>query len=126
MESLNTKVNEAACKFLSRRGYEIIEEPWKDNDGMLPVDIVARDEDTIVFVRCKGRKAEESCSFSKVGLDEDKLEAFSIDWFEKNQDDYTDCPFRFDTISMVVIGTDKALIRHQLNALSVQYDPEEE
>lgn len=126
MENFNAKVNEASSKYLSRRGYEIIEEPWKDNDGLLPVDLVVRDDDTVVFVRTKGRKAEEGRFFDDDGLDRSKLEAFAIDWFEKNQDDYADCPFRFDVVSMVVIGADKALLRHHVNALSVEYDPEEE
>lgn len=127
MENFNAKVNEASSKYLSRRGYEIIQESWKENDGLLPVDLVARDDDTIVFVRCKGRKAEEGRFFDDDNnLDRGKLEAFAIDWFEKNQDEYADCPFRFDSVSMVVIGADKALLRHHVNALSVEYDPEEE
>lgn len=127
MKSFNTKVYKAAALFLSRRGYEIIDEPWKEDKGMLPVDIVAREDDTVVFVRAKGQKAEESRSFNSEALDRDKLEAFAVDWFEKNADEYADCPFRFDAISMVVITEDKALLRHHINALCVSCcDPEED
>lgn len=41
MENYNNRVNEAAAKYLDRRGYDILEEPWKDGKGNLPVDIVA-------------------------------------------------------------------------------------
>lgn len=41
MENFNNKVNEAAAKFLTHRGYDIIEETWKRDGGMLPVDMGA-------------------------------------------------------------------------------------
>ena len=36
MENFNTKVNKAAAMFLNRRGYDILDEPWKRDGGMLP------------------------------------------------------------------------------------------
>lgn len=121
MNSFNTKVNEAATKFLNCRGYEILDEPWKRDDGMLPVDIVAREDDTIVFVRAKGRNAESNLHFDDCGLDRDKLEAFAVNWFSDKIDEFDPCQFRFDAISMIVMGDDakKALLRHHINALAV-------
>lgn len=121
MKSFNTKVNEAAAMFLNRRGYEIIDEPWKREGGMLPVDIVARDEETIVFVSTKGRNAETGTHFEDASLDRDKLEAFAVNWFSDNIDELSNDQFRFDSISMIVMGDDaqKALLRHHINALSV-------
>lgn len=126
MENFNAKVNEAASKYLIRRGYEIIDEPWKEDDGMMPVDLVAQEDGTIVFVRTKGRMAEETHSFENFGLDQDKLEAFSIRWFENRKDEIEDCPFRFDTISMLVLGTDKALLKHHVNVFCEGSDLKEE
>lgn len=128
MESFNTKVNKAAAMFLSRRGYEILDEPWKRDGGMLPIDIVAEDEDgTIVFVAAKGRNAEFGASFDDAGLDRDKAEAFAINWFSDHIDEVDDDHFRFDAISMIVMGDDakKALLRHHINALAISLATEE-
>ncbi len=128
MKSFNTKVNEAAAMFLSRRGYEILDEPWKRDGGMLPIDIVAEDEDgTIVFVRARGRNAESGMNFDDAGLDRDKAEAFAVSWFSEHIDELDDERFRFDAISMIVMGDDakKALLRHHINALSISLATEE-
>lgn len=121
MESFNTKVNKAAAMFLNRRGYDILDEPWKRDGGMLPIDIVAKDEDTVVFVRARGRNAKFGESFDDAGLDRDKAEAFAVNWFSDNIDELSNDRFRFDAISMIVMGDDagKALLRHHINALSV-------
>lgn len=121
MESFNTKVNKAAAMFLNRRGYDILDEPWKRDGGMLPIDIVAKDGDTVVFVRARGRNAEFGESFDDAGLDRDKAEVFAVSWFSDNIDEFEDAQFRFDAISMIVMGRDasKALLRHHINALSV-------
>ena len=58
MKSFITKVNEAATMFLTPRGYEIINEPWNREDGMLPVDIVAIQDEAVVFVSTKSHNAE--------------------------------------------------------------------
>lgn len=136
MESFNTKVNKAAAMFLDRRGYEIIDEPWKREGGMLPVDIVARDEETIVFVSTRGKNIESGAHFEDASLDRDKLEAFAVNWFSDNAEELDENPFRFDAISILVMGDDakKALLRHHINALSVSWvmegpktsDPSEE
>lgn len=120
MESFNTKVNKAAAMFLNRRGYDILDEPWKRDGGMLPIDIVAKDGDSVVFVRARGRNAEFGEGFDDAGLDRDKAEAFAVNWFRDNIDEFADAQFRFDAISMIVMGAaaNKALIRHHINALS--------
>lgn len=127
MENFNNKVNEAAAKFLTHRGYDIIEETWKRDGGMLPVDIVAEEDGTIVFVSTKGRNAESGMSFDDGCPDRAKLEAFAINWFTEHVDEYDNRPFRFDIISILVIGEDahKALLRHHINAMAVSILSEE-
>lgn len=127
MESFNNKVNEAASKFLIHRGYDIIEETWKREGGMLPVDIVAEQDETIVFVSTKGRNAERGSSFDDGHPDRNKLEAFAINWFTEHVDEYDNRPFRFDVISILVIGEDahKALLRHHINAMAISIPTEE-
>lgn len=127
MENFNNKVNEAAAKFLTHRGYDIIEEAWKREGGMLPVDIVAEEDDAIVFVSTKGRNAESGMSFDDSTPDRTKLEAFAANWFTEHIDEYDNRPFRFDIISILVIGEDahKALLRHHINAMTVSILTEE-
>jgi len=127
MDSFNNKVNEAAVKFLTHRGYDIIEETWKSEEGMLPVDIVAMEDGAIVFVSTKGRNAENGASFDNGAPDRNKLEAFAINWFTEHVDEYDNRPFRFDIISILVIGedADKAILRHHINAMAVSILSEE-
>lgn len=127
MGSFNNKVNEAAAKYLIHRGYDIIEETWKREGGMLPVDIVAEQDEAIVFVSTKGRNAKKGSSFDDGNLDRDKLEAFAIKWFTEHVDEYDNRPFRFDIISILVIGEDaqKALLRHHINAMAISIPSEE-
>lgn len=127
MGNFNNKVNEAAAKFLTHRGYDIIEETWKREGGMLPVDIVAMEGESIVFISTKGRNAEDGARFAEENLDRDKLEAFAINWFTEHVDEYDNAPFRFDVISILVIGEDahKALLRHHINAMAISIPSEE-
>lgn len=127
MDNFNNKVNEAAAKFLTHRGYDIVEETWKREGGMLPVDIVATEDETVVFVSTKGRNAEKGCKFDDGNLDRNKLEAFAVKWFTEHVDEYENVPFRFDVISILVIGEDahKALLRHHINAMSISIPTEE-
>ena len=128
MKSFNNKVNEAAAKYLTHRGYDIIEETWKREGGMLPVDIVAMQDEAIVFVSTKGRNDEMGANFDDGNLDRYKLEAFAINWFTEHVDEYDNRPFRFDVISILVIGEDaqKALLRHHINAMAISIPTEEQ
>ena len=90
MKELIEKSNQAAATFLDRRGYEIIEQPWKS------------DADSRV-----------------------SIEGFAINWLKCNRD-YADCPVRFDHIGLVVLGSDRALIKHHINAMAYSDIPEEE
>lgn len=73
---------------------------------MLPVDIIAKEDDTIVFVSTKGRNAEKGSGFDDGTPDRDKLEAFAISRFTEHVNEYDNRPFRFDVISILVIGED--------------------
>ena len=44
---------EAACRFLRERGYEIVARNWRTRRG--EIDIIARDGATLVFVEVKSR-----------------------------------------------------------------------
>lgn len=56
MFELKQKVIKAAATLLDPRGYEVIDTEWKSEDGGY-IDVVARDEDTIVFCDVQARRS---------------------------------------------------------------------
>lgn len=117
-KELGFRGEEAAARFLMRRGHEILERNWTCLAG--EADIVAREDDTVVFVEVKTRSNCEK------GFPEEAVDADKRDRYEKiaalylRDYDYVDIPVRFDIISIVVISSDRALIRHHINAFSAQ------
>ena len=115
-QELGRKGEEAAARFLYRRGYEILERNWSCYAG--EADIIAEDNGTLVFVEVKTRKdcqkgfPSEAVSKSK----RDKYEKIALAFLEQSH--AIDMPVRFDVVALVVVGRDRALIRHHINAFS--------
>ncbi|WP_420870335.1 YraN family protein, partial [Eggerthella sinensis] len=115
---LGRRGEDAAARFLDRRGYEIVERNWTCAAG--EADIVARDEETVVFVEVKTRSSCER------GLPSEAVDAEKRERYERiaalflQGYDVVDVPVRFDIISLVVIGPDRAMIRHHINAFSAE------
>lgn len=122
MKEFIEKSNQAAAAYLNRRGYEIVEQPWED-DIDSPVSIVAQDEDALVFVSVAARR--NSDSFPPEHVNEEELEGFAISWLKGNRD-HAACAIRFDHIGLLLIGPDRALIKHHINVMSCSDIPEEE
>ena len=49
MEDLKTRGTMAASRFLSRRGYEVLEEGWRSGAG--ECEVIALDGDVLAFVK---------------------------------------------------------------------------
>lgn len=109
---------DAAARFLDRRGYEIIERNWTCTAG--EADIIARDGETVVFVEVKTRT---NCD---KGLPAEAVDEAKRARYERiaaqflSGYDVVDVPVRFDIISLVVVAPDRAMIRHHINAFSAQ------
>lgn len=115
-KKLSARGEEAAARFLERRGYEILERNWKCNAG--EVDIIAKDDDWLVFVEVKTRRNTDQ-GFPNEAVTERKRERFEkIAIAYLTERNYVDLPIRFDIVSLVVIGKDKAMIRHHINAFT--------
>lgn len=114
---LGKRGEDAAARFLYQRGYDIVERNWTCDAG--EADIIARDEDNLVFVEVKTRSdcekgfPAEAVTPSK----RDRYERIALNYLKRC--DIVDVPVRFDVISIVVISSDRALIRHHINAFSV-------
>ena len=113
---LGRRGEDAAARFLDRRGYDIVERNWTCAAG--EVDIIARDGEALVFVEVKTRSNTEK------GLPSEAVDAgkrrryeriaalFLVDY------DVVDVPVRFDVVSIVVVPPDRAFIRHHIGAFS--------
>ena len=58
MSELKEKAIKAAARFLTHRGYEVIEAQWKSDSGS-SLDLVAREDGTVVFVDVYARHGIE-------------------------------------------------------------------
>lgn len=115
---LGRRGEDAAARFLDKRGYEIVDRNWKCFAG--EADIVARDGDSLVFVEVKTRSNCDK-GFPAEAVNKAKRERYEKIALAYLQDhEVSDIAVRFDVVAIVVIATDRALIRHHINAFSVE------
>lgn len=112
---LGLRGEEAAVRYLQRRGYDILDRNWACFAG--EADIVARDGDgALVFVEVKTR------TDTRKGFPAESVTARKRSRYEKialaylAEYDEVDIAVRFDVISIMVIASDRALIKHHIGA----------
>lgn len=119
MSELKQKAIKAAGTFLTRRGYEVLETEWRSEDGGA-IDVVARDEDAIVFCDVEARSGIEKGMPGEGGEGaRERMEINAARWLSEHGDDpdNADIIIRFDHISMLVVDENRALLRHHINCL---------
>ena len=114
-KELGIRGEAAACRFLEKRKYDILERNWRCFVG--EVDIIANDEDgEIVFVEVKTRSSVDK------GLPEEAVTPQKRDKYEKlaaiylAQHPCDEAIVRFDVISILALAPHRALLRHHVNA----------
>lgn len=111
---LGKRGEEAAACFLERREYEILDRNWKCIAG--EADIVALQNDTLCFIEVKTRKDAQK-GFPSEAVDTRKRSRYErIAACYLKDHDYADVRVRFDIIAILVLGEDRAFLRHHLNA----------
>ncbi|MCL2826508.1 MAG: YraN family protein [Eggerthellaceae bacterium] len=113
-QEVGTKGEEAAVSFLKSRGYCIRDRNWKCLGG--EVDIVAEDEEALVFIEVKTR---ESCEygFPEEAVDLKKRKRYEkIAGFYLQDHEVDDKCVRFDVVSILVVAPQRAFLRHHKNA----------
>lgn len=105
MTTQEKKAMKATVAYLSRVGYEIIDEDYKGY-------IIAQDENDVVFIKV-GWSTEDFGDDFKISHYE--FEDAMIKWFMQEREP-VDVNVRFDTIGLYVLGKDRALVRHHVNA----------
>lgn len=113
-KELGAKGEQAAASYLEHVGYEVIERNWRCPAG--EADIVALDEDELVFCEVKTRTSLKR-GFPSESVDEKKRARYEkiAAWYLKAFDVGTR-PVRFDVIAVLVVNDDRAMIRHYKNA----------
>ena len=104
-----------ACRFLRRNGYKILYRNFKGRSGG-EIDIVCRDDDTLVFVEVKTRTRED---FGRpvAAVDRQKQKRISrggLAWLRML--DNPDILFRFDVVEVVVADDAKPRLEFIKNA----------
>ncbi len=113
---LGTRGEEAAARFLVRRGYDILERNWTCYAG--EADIIARDEDTLIFIEVKTRRdCQKGFPAEAVGREKrEKYEKIALAYLHEFEE--VDLAIRFDVISIVVVAEERACIRHHIAAFN--------
>ena len=109
--TLQDRAVEAAARFLEVRGYETLATGTRGT-----IDLVARDpeSDDLVFVDVSARP-NSGAGFGDGRNDRETMELLAVSWLVEN-DFAESVGVRFDKISMIVVGEDRALLRHHINA----------
>jgi putative endonuclease len=96
--SLGKTGEDLACQELERRGYVIVARRYRRRGGEL--DIIARDGKTMVFVEVKARegRAFGEASEAVTAHKRLKITQLALDYLMRHR--LTDCPCRFDVVSI--------------------------
>ena len=97
-QRLGKSGEDLAVSFLKRNGFEILERNYRY--GHKEIDIIGRDENTIVFVEVKaGRSKEFGSPEERVNLKKQKsMIEVAQDYIQKNN--FRDFDFRFDVVAI--------------------------
>ncbi len=113
-KELGRRGEEAVARYLSHIGYEIIERNWSCPVG--EADIIARTESALVFVEVKTRTDINKGFPAEAVTPEkrDRYERIAL-WYLKDCDEL-DVSVRFDVVAVMVLGEDRAMLKHYVNA----------
>lgn len=119
--TLTERGQKAAALFLEKRGFEIVEAGPEKAEEFFPV--VAKDDDELVFCGVTVRDSD-SDGLPTVGEEKDRrklYESAAAEWLGRHQDAFGDdsLAIRFDEIAILVIGENRALLRHHINAFGI-------
>jgi putative endonuclease len=108
--SLGQRGEDAACAYLERAGMTVIERNWRCQHG--EIDVVALDGTTVVLVEVKTRRTTAK------GTPEDAVTPAKQRRYRRLAEAYqqhagsNDTQLRFDVVTILVVGPDRALLRH--------------
>ena len=111
---LGRRGEKLARKFLKKQGYRLLRSNYNTTRG--EIDLIMRDDDTIVFVEVKTRRSEKfATAESAVNYRKQKHLIAAARKFI-NTYRFNDHPCRFDVVAIVAPENSKPTIRHYQNA----------
>lgn len=113
---LHSRGCDAACRYLERQGYEIVDRGWECPAGT--ADIVAYDDGALVFIRVRA-VSDLDAGMASEGIGPEARNRWEkiAGWYLRDHD-HPNRSVRFDVVSILVLGGERALLRHYVNALS--------
>ena len=116
---LGKRGEDAAARYLRFMGYEILERNWECPFG--EADIIARHGDTLVFVEVKTRKSIRKGFPAEAVTPKKRARYERIAACYLRTYGSLDIPVRFDVIALLVVGPDRAMIKHYVNAFGFEF-----
>ena len=116
-KKLGHKGEEAAARYLMLKDYEIVEMNGTCVAG--EADIIAWGEECLVFCEVKTRSSIDK-GFPSESVTKKKRQKYEkiAAWYLQDHD-WLDVRIRFDVIDILVVGPDRAMIKHIVNAFGV-------
>ncbi len=115
-KELGRRGEEAACELLRRKGYVILERNWTSPAG--EADIIALDEDCIVFVEVKTRAGVDRGLPEEAVTHRKRVRYERIAGFFLSDYDGPGARVRFDVVGILALPGGRALARQVVNAFS--------
>lgn len=107
-------MNETAKRFLQHRGYDICD-TWELGSQF---GYIAKDDEAVSFVRLNLGGFANPEAPEELGMSRQDFEQVAIKWFASDKaEDMVDMPVRLDVLSLQMLSSDKAFIRHHLDVL---------
>src|SRR5947207_1818422 len=115
---LGTRGEKLACRFLRRNGYKVLYRNFRGRTGG-EIDIVCRDNDTLVFVEVKTRTSEDfGRPFDAIDRDKQKrIARGGLAWLRLL--DNPDIFFRFDVVEVIIADGSRPRFELLRNAFSL-------
>lgn len=120
--SLSKRARKGVRSFLTKKGYEIVEEDFKFREKKAfradTIPFVAKNDGDLVFVEVSASTSSDD--FDEIeagGMTRGDFEAAAFEYLKVN--DLNDASVRFDSICVRFVADDRALIRHHINCMEV-------
>ncbi len=112
-KSIDERSHEAIRAYLEHRGIEVLEEGWAHgSDG---IDFIAMDDEELVFVDTAIKCG--SYDMPKEEPDQERFERIAAAYLAESEVEGL-TSIRYDIVSLLVVGSEKALLRHHKNVLN--------
>ena len=112
---LQERAVEAAARFIEHKDFELLETSWTSPEGTT-IDLIANDEDTLVFIDVTATEYGEG-GFEGGKVPRGDMEIAAAAWLASSSIE-ANMGVRFDIVDMLVVGENRALLRHHVNAFS--------